>query len=49
MCEWDVLSEKGRILKRTLREIDCHDPGLCEFGGSDCDWKCEDVLGKRER
>jgi len=49
MSEWDVLSEKGRILKRTLRQIDCHDSCLCELGGADCNWKCEEVIGKRER
>jgi hypothetical protein len=26
MCEWDIVSEKGRILRRTLRLIDCHNP-----------------------
>lgn len=49
MCEWDVLSKEGRILKRTLRQIDCHDPELTEFGGADCKWGCEGVIGKRER
>jgi len=49
MCEWDVVSKEGRILKRTLRQIDCHDPTLTEFGGMDCKWRCEGVIGKREK
>jgi len=49
MCEWEVLSKEGRILKRTLRQIDCHHPQLVEMGGIDCEWGCERVLGKRER
>jgi hypothetical protein len=49
MCEWDVVSKEGRILKRTLRQIDCHDPHLTEFGGMDCTWRCESVIGKREK
>lgn len=49
MCEWDVLSKGGRILKRTLKQIDCHNAELSEFGGLDCKWGCEKVIGKRER
>jgi hypothetical protein len=49
MCEWDVVSKGGRILKRTLKQIDCHNPQLTEFGGIDCNWGCEGVIGKRER
>jgi hypothetical protein len=49
MCEWDVLSKKGRILKRTLRQIDCHNVELAQFGGMDCKWGCEGVIRKRER
>ncbi len=44
MCEWDILSEKGRILKKTLKQIDCHNPGLTEFGGTDCSWVCEKAI-----
>jgi hypothetical protein len=49
MCEWDVVSKGGRILKRTLKQIDCHNAQLTEFGGIDCKWGCEGVIGKRER
>jgi len=49
MCEWDVASEKGRILQRTLKQIDCQNPLLTEFGGMDCRWGCERVILKRER
>ena len=28
MLEWDVVSEKGRILKRSLKQMDCQNPGL---------------------
>jgi len=49
MCEWDVLSKEGRILKRTLRQIDCHHAELVRFGGMDCKWGCEEVIRKRER
>ncbi len=49
MIEWAVASEKGRILSRSLRQIDCHDPQLTRFGGEDCEWGCERVIGKRER
>ncbi len=38
ICEWDVLSEKGNIPRGTLRQIDCHNPGLSELGGADCGW-----------
>jgi len=49
MVEWDIVSEKGRILKRSLRQIDCHYPLLTIFGGCDCEWGCERVIGKRVR
>ncbi len=41
MCEWDILSETGRILKKTLKQIDCHNPKLSELGGTDCNWACK--------
>jgi len=49
MCEWDIVSEGGRIVRKTLRQIDCHHPLLAEFGGGDCDWKCLELLTKREK
>jgi hypothetical protein len=49
MCEWDVHSKEGRILKRTLRQIDCHNAELVQFGGTECKWGCEGVIRKRER
>ena len=49
MAEWDILSEKGRILKKSLRQIDCHHPPLTKFGGEDCKWGCEGVIGKKGR
>ena len=49
MIEWDVGSEKGRILSRSLRQVDCHDPRLTQFGGADCERGCERVIAKRER
>ena len=48
MCEWDILSEDGRILKRTLKQIDCHNPRLTEFGGTDRRWVCEKAIAKEE-
>ena len=36
MVEWNIVSEKGRILKRNLRQIDCYHPQLTKFGGTDC-------------
>jgi len=48
MCEWEIASEKGRILKRTLKLIDCCNPQLTLFGGADCNWGCEGVIMKRE-
>ncbi len=48
MCEWDIVSEKGRILKRTLKQIDCFNSQLTLFGETDCSWECEGVIGKRE-
>jgi hypothetical protein len=49
MVEWDLISEKGRILKRTLKQIDCHHSRFIEFGEADCQWGCEGVIEKRER
>ena len=49
MVEWDIISEKARILKKSLRQIDCRHPQLTQFGGVDCEWRCEGVIGKRER
>jgi hypothetical protein len=49
MYEWEIVSEKGRILKRTLRQIDCYNPQLTLLGGADCNWGCEGVIGKREK
>ena len=48
MCEWDVVSKQGRIIKKTLKQIDCSNPKLIEFGGADCHWTCEKVLAKAE-
>ena len=48
MCGWDILSEEGRILKRTLKQIDCQNPRLSEFGGTDCSWACEKATAKEE-
>jgi len=49
MCEWDVLLKERRILKRTLRRIDCYNAELVQFGGMECKWGCEAVIRKRER
>jgi len=49
MVEWGVLSEKGRILKKILHQIDCHHSKLTKLGGLDCDWECERILVKREK
>lgn len=49
MCEWDVVYEGGRILSRTLKEIDCHHPRLTVFGGGDCGWPCEKLIVQREK
>ena len=49
MCEWDIVSGEGRIFRRTLKQIDCFNPKLTEFGGTDCNWGCERVISKRER
>ncbi|NWF93137.1 MAG: hypothetical protein HXY46_09480 [Syntrophaceae bacterium] len=48
MCEWEILSEKGRILKRDLKQIDCSNPELAALGGADCDWSCEAAITKRQ-
>jgi hypothetical protein len=49
MCEWDIVSGGGRIFRRGLKQIDCRNPKLTEFGGTDCNWGCEIVIAKRER
>jgi hypothetical protein len=46
MCEWDILSEMGRILKKTLKQIDCHNPKLTELGGADCNLACKKAIAK---
>jgi hypothetical protein len=48
MCEWDILSEEGRFSKKTLKQIDCQNPRLAEFGGTDCSWACEKAITKEE-
>jgi hypothetical protein len=48
VCEWDIFSEEGYILKRTLKQIDCHNPRLTELGGTDCSWVCEKAIAKEE-
>jgi len=49
MCEWNVTFKGGRILKKTLRQVDCHDPRLGVFGESGCDWPCEQIILRREK
>jgi hypothetical protein len=49
MVEWEIVSEKDRILKKSLRQIDCHRPQLAQFGGADCEWGCEGLFGKGEK
>jgi hypothetical protein len=49
MVEWEIVSEKDRILKKSLRQIDCHHPQLAQFGGADCEWGCEGLFGKGEK
>lgn len=49
MVEWDIVSEKGHLLKKSLCQIDCHHPQLAQFGGADCEWGCEGLFGKREK
>jgi hypothetical protein len=48
LCEWDILSEEGRILKQSLKQIDCCSPRLTEFGGTDCSWRCEKTIAREE-
>jgi hypothetical protein len=48
MVEWEIVSKEGRVLKKSLRQIDCHHPQLAQFGGADCKWGCERLIGKRE-
>ena len=48
MCEWDILSEVGGIVKKTLKQIDCHNPKLTELGGADCNWACTKAIAKEE-
>jgi hypothetical protein len=49
MVEWEIVSEKDRILKKSLRQIDCHRPQLAQFRGADCEWGCEGLFGKGEK
>ena len=46
MYEWNILLEEGRIFERTLKQVDCHNPRLSEFGGTDCSWVCEKAIAK---
>jgi len=46
MSEWDILSEEGRVLKKTLRQIDCHSSRLADFGRMDCSWACKKAIVK---
>ena len=46
MCEWDILSKMGHIYKKTLKQIDCHNSKLTEFGGVDCNWACLKAIAK---
>ena len=48
MCEWEIVSKEGNILKRNLKQIDCHNPRLAEFEGKDCSWRCERSIEKQE-
>jgi len=48
MSEWDILSEEGRVLEKTLKQIDCHNPRLAEFGGTDCSWACTKAIAREE-
>ena len=48
MSEWDILSEEDRVLKKTLRQIDCHSSRLAEFGRTDCSWACRKAIAKEE-
>ena len=48
VCEWDIFLEEGHVLKRTLKQIDCHNPRLTEFGGTGCSWVCEKAIAKEE-
>ena len=49
LCEWEVEAAQGRILKRRLKQIDCHNPDLPVFGGAECHWGCEVIISKREK
>ena len=48
MCEREIVSGGGRIFRRSLKQIDCRNPKLTGFGGTDCNWSCEKVIVKRE-
>ncbi len=48
MCEWEILSEEGRILRKTLKQMDCHNPKLTELGGRDCNRACEKIVVREE-
>ncbi len=49
MCEWHVLSEQGRIVERTLKQIDCQHPKLTKLGGPYCSWACEQAISRGEK
>jgi len=48
MCEWEILSDKGRVLRKTLKQMDCRNPRLTEWGGRDCNWACQKALAGEE-
>ena len=48
MCEWDVLSKEGRILKRTLRQIDCHNAELVADDLERSSEQADDQLAKED-
>ena len=48
ICEWEIVSKGGNILKRNLKQIDCHNPRLAEFCGKDCSWRCSVGRSKSE-
>lgn len=49
MVEWEIVSKEGRLLKKSLHQIDCHHPQFTTFGGTDCKWGCEKTIGKIEK
>jgi len=46
MREWEIVSEGDDTLRRTLKQIDCHNPRLTELGGKDCTWACEQGISR---